>query len=105
MSFRDLSPEDAQRALAGDPTLRILDVRTEPEHRSHHLPGATLIPIQELEQRIDELDPAENWLVLCEHGRRSVYACHFLVQMGFTQLTNLRGGIAHWMDCGLPVER
>lgn len=105
MSFRDLDPEEAQRALAADPTLRLLDVRTEPEHQSHRLPGAVLLPIQELQQRLAELDPDENWLVYCEHGARSVYACEFLAQVGFENLSNVRGGIAHWIGCGLPVER
>jgi len=105
MSFRDLDPEEAQRALAADPTLRLLDVRTEPEHQSHRLPGAVLLPIQELQQRLAELDPDENWLVYCEHGARSVYACEFLAQVGFEKLSNVRGGIAHWIGCGLPVER
>ncbi len=106
MSFRDLDPHDAQRELANDPTLRILDVRTEPEHRSHRLPGdVVLLPIQELQQRLAELDPDDNWLVYCEHGARSVYACEFLAQMGFVKLTNVRGGIAHWIGAGLPIER
>ena len=75
MNYRDLEPEQAQRELQRDPTLRILDVRTEPEHRSHRLPNATLLPVQELAQRMHELDADANWLVHCEHGRRSLFAC------------------------------
>lgn len=105
MAFRDLDPVAAQRELDTDPSLRILDVRTAPEHQQHHLPGALLVPIQELQQRLHELDPDENWLVHCEHGVRSVNACEFLGQMGFTRLSNLRGGIAHWIGCGLAVQR
>jgi adenylyltransferase/sulfurtransferase len=103
MSYRDLEPLDAQRELASDPSLRILDVRTEPEYHSHRLPNATLIPVQELAQRLGELDPKANWLVHCEHGRRSLYACELLAQAGFQQLANLRGGLAYWSGCGLPL--
>lgn len=105
MSYRDLSPEDAQKELANDPSLQLLDVRTEPEHRSYRIRGAKLLPVQELGQRVSELDANANWLVYCEHGRRSLVACEILQQAGFGKLANLRGGIAHWAGKGLAIER
>lgn len=104
MKYRDLEPTEAQAELRADPSLRILDVRTQPEFDSHRLPNATLIPVQELEQRLAELDAGAHWLVHCEHGRRSLWACELLAQSGFRKLTNLRGGLAWWMECGLPVD-
>lgn len=104
MAYRDLDPDQALAELQQDPELRILDVRTEPEHRQHRLPNAVLIPVQDLAARFEELDPDAKWLVHCEHGVRSVYACEFLGQAGFARLANLRGGIAHWIGRGLPVE-
>jgi rhodanese-related sulfurtransferase len=103
MNYRDLDPSDAQRELQADPTLRILDVRTAPEHQSHRLPNAVLIPVQELDRRLAELDKNTNWLVHCEHGRRSLFACEILAQAGFKKLANLRGGLAYWASCGLPL--
>ncbi len=105
MNYRDLDPEDAHEELQQDPELRVLDVRTEPEHRSHRLPNATLVPVQELMQRVDELDRDAHWFVYCEHGRRSVAACEFLAASGFAKLTNIRGGMAFWAGKGLPFER
>jgi rhodanese-related sulfurtransferase len=105
MSFRDLDPTDALAELEADPSLRLLDVRTDREHRSHRLPGAVLIPVQELQQRWQELDADAEWLVYCEHGRRSVVACELLARVGFRRLRNLRGGMAHWIGCGLAVTR
>ncbi len=105
MKYRDLTPEQADAELRGDPTLRILDVRTPQEFASHRLPNATLLPVQELDRRLHELDKEANWLVQCEHGRRSVFACEMLAQAGFTKLANLRGGLAYWASCGLPVEQ
>lgn len=104
MRYRDLDPIEASRELKDDPTLRILDVRTEREYRSHRLPNATLIPVQELPQRLHELDASANWLVHCEHGRRSLFACDLLAEAGFARLANLRGGLAQWHDSGLPLE-
>jgi rhodanese-related sulfurtransferase len=105
MNYRDLEPAEAQAELQNDPTLRILDVRTAPEYQSHRLPDATLIPVQELHLRLHELDPQTNWLVHCEHGRRSLFACDMLAAAGFTKLANLRGGLAYWSGCGLPLVR
>lgn len=105
MKYRDLMPDDAHDELQRDPTLRVLDVRTEPEYRSHRLANATLIPVQELEQRLGELDRSASWLVHCEHGRRSLWACEMLVQAGFAKVANLKGGIAYWAGAGLPIER
>lgn len=105
MTYRDLGPEDVQQELQSDPTLKVLDVRTDMEHRMYRLPGATLLPVQELGQRWKELDANANWLVYCEHGRRSLFACEILQQAGFQKLTNLRGGIAHWIGRGLPVQK
>lgn len=102
MKYRDLTPQDAHRELQSDATLRILDVRTAEEHGSHRLSDATLLPVQELEQRLGELDKSTNWLVHCEHGRRSLFACEILASAGFDRIANLRGGIAYWAECGLP---
>ena len=104
-TWQDLTPEQASKALAADPELRALDVRTPREHQSHRLAHSVLVPVQELQRRIGELDPAGKWLVHCEHGVRSVSACHLLRQAGFTDVRNLRGGLANWVACGLPLER
>jgi len=105
MDYRNLEPTDAQQELEQDPTLRLLDVRTQPEHDSHRLPDAKLLPVQELAQRVGELDRDQHWVVYCEHGVRSVAACEFLASVGFARITNIRGGMAHWAANGLPYER
>lgn len=102
MTYRNLEPEDAQQEMQQDAAIRLLDVRTQPEHDSHRLDGATLIPVQELAQRVEELDRAQRWFVYCEHGVRSVAACEFLTSAGFGEITNIRGGMAYWASKGLP---
>jgi rhodanese-related sulfurtransferase len=110
MNYRDLEPEDAETELQAQPEQDqsapcLLDVRTEQEHQSHRLPNSVLIPVQELAQRTAELDPNEHWFVYCEHGQRSLFACDILGGAGFTQLTNIRGGMANWAGRGLPYEQ
>lgn len=105
MTHRDLEPLAANAELQQDPSLRILDVRTDHEFRSARLPGSQHIPVHELPQRVDELDPQGNYLVVCAGGIRSAHACVFLHQSGFRRLANLAGGLHLWAHSGLPLER
>jgi rhodanese-related sulfurtransferase len=100
-----LDPAAAHRLLATQPQVRILDVRTPLEHARHRLAGSLLVPIQQLAQRLDDLDADADWLVYCEHGIRSRAACAFLSERGFQRVHNLLGGIAQWLQLGLPHER
>lgn len=105
MSWRDLDPQTAQHELRTDPTLRVLDVRMPEDYAKHRLPNSTNVPVQDLAQRLAELDMKTNWLVHCTHGRLSVYACGLLEKAGFHKIANLRGGFASWVGSGLPVEK
>lgn len=86
----------ADSAAEGESGPLLLDVRTEPEHRSHRIPGATLVPLHDLPRRAGELDATRPTLVYCEHGVRSIRACLYLKSLGFEDLINLRGGIVTW---------
>jgi rhodanese-related sulfurtransferase len=91
----EIAPEALRgRVAAGDP-LAILDVREAWEHAICALPGARLIPIEELPFRADELDPARETVVYCHHGVRSAAAAQWLRQLGFPAVS-LRGGIDAW---------
>lgn len=85
----------------------ILDVRTPPEYRSGHIPGAKLIPLQDLEKRIHELQShrQEPILVYCRSGNRSRLAASILRHFGFKQVYHLNRGIIEWNRFGYPIER
>jgi metal-sulfur cluster biosynthetic enzyme/rhodanese-related sulfurtransferase len=79
------------------PDLFVLDVRTEAEFANGHIPKAHLIPVDELEDRLNEL-PSRDTLMLvhCAAGGRSTAACETLGHNGFTRLLNLAGGMHGW---------
>lgn len=104
MEYEDLTAEEAQRRIAVEPDLVVLDVRTSPEFALHRIEEAVLLPVQELADRLSELDTSRPHLVVCEHGIRSVAACEFLAHNGFSGLANLRGGMARWLGAGLPYQ-
>ena len=93
----------AFRAL--DPAfVQILDVREPWEFDLAHLPGARLIPLGELVERVGELDPSRPLAAYCHHGMRSLQALRFLKGAGFPDLAHLAGGIDAYsrMDPSVP---
>jgi adenylyltransferase/sulfurtransferase len=81
----------------GDAPL-IIDVRQPNEFQICRIPGAKLIPLNELPARIQELDPNQEIVLQCKVGGRSAQATAFLRQNGFTKARNLAGGIVAWID-------
>jgi len=86
---------------------RVVDVRELAEWHGElgHLAGSKLIPLGELEQRLEELRGEGPLLLVCRSGNRSGKACARLVELGFEAPTNLAGGMIAWNEAGLAVER
>lgn len=91
----DISPQDLKTRLDRKDSLVLLDVREEWEAALCRLENATHIPIEEIELRTAELDPADDIVVYCHHGVRSAAVANFLRQQGFNAV-NLAGGLDQW---------
>lgn len=73
--------------LVADGAPQLLDVRTREEFAAGHIDGATNIPVQELEERLDELGAKDAALVVyCRTGRRSAIAKRLLEAAGWTKV-------------------
>ena len=84
----------------------LLDVREPDELDISRLDGVTLIPMGEIPDRYNELDPNADIVLVCRSGSRSAKVMAFLDEMGFTRLRNLDGGMNAWateIDPSLPV--
>jgi molybdopterin/thiamine biosynthesis adenylyltransferase/rhodanese-related sulfurtransferase len=101
----EIAPEElASRIRAGERPV-LLDVREPHEWEIAHLEGATLIPQGDLLARMGELSTADDIVLYCRSGERSVRAFKLLHEAGFRRLKNLRGGINAWaqaVDPSLP---
>ena len=73
---------------------QVIDVRTPAEHAAGHIPGSMNIPVDELRDRLGELQP-ENVVVYCAVGQRGHIATQILKANGFS-VRNLDGGYATW---------
>jgi rhodanese-related sulfurtransferase/rubrerythrin len=77
-------------------TYTLLDVRQPGEYEESRIPGAKLIPLPELNERLEELPGQEPIIAYCAVGGRSRAAAQFLSGKGFEKVYNLRGGIKAW---------
>ncbi len=84
----------------------ILDVRSEQEYQSGHVPGAAHINYQQLSSRLTELSPArdEEIVVYCEVGGRADVANKILESAGYTRVRNLEGHMRNWRGEDYPQE-
>lgn len=83
----------------------VLDVRSEEEFATGHLPSAKNIPLKELESRIKEIEKSKANVVItvCASGVRSSSAVSILNKAGFEKAFSLDGGVAAWQSQGLPT--
>lgn len=80
----------------------VLDVRTPEEWNEFHAPNTTLIPLDELAARVNELPKDQPILVVCRSGNRSQAARDILLQAGF-DATSMNGGLNEWRAKGYTV--
>ena len=102
----DISPQDLKAKLDRRDPLVLLDVREDWETALCRLENATHIPIEEIEFRTTELDPADEIVVYCHQGVRSAAVAQFLRdQLGFAKVKNLAGGLDLWARTVDPSMR
>jgi len=99
------APLAAERAgAAGSKGPLVLDVRTPREREQKRIAGSLAMPLNHLAERLAELPPDRPFLVYCAGGYRSSIAASLLQHHGFTQVSELAGGITAWEAATLPVE-
>ncbi len=79
-----------------DPPPVILDIRSERERKENHIPGSLHVPLNHLEERLEELGAGETVIVQCAGGYRSAMAASILKRHGIHDVMDLVGGLAAW---------
>lgn len=103
--MHQITATELVQRLRSEPVPLLLDVREHWEREIAHLAGDRHIPMGEISQRKQELDPQQEIVVYCHHGGRSAQVAHYLEQQGFDKVINLTGGIDAWareVDTSLP---
>ena len=105
--MREVRPRDLAARLAAGERVWLVDVREPWEHAVVALPDSRLVPLGELDARVDEVRPPAGVAVVtvCHHGVRSLSAAAILAAAGVEDVASLRGGIDAWareVDPSLP---
>jgi rhodanese-related sulfurtransferase len=95
--MKEISSTDAATLLAESRAV-ILDVREDAELLEAAVEGVLHIPMGQVPDRLAELNPADNIIVMCKMGGRSAMVCDFLSSQGFEKVSNLAGGIYAWAE-------
>jgi rhodanese-related sulfurtransferase len=101
---QELTLSEYLTAWQGKP-IQVIDVREREEWEAGHLAEATLVPLSELEQRRNELDPERPVVTVCRSGRRSLIAAEYLTQVGFRSARSLAGGMIAWAESDQAIAR
>lgn len=98
-NLNEITPAQLAERLKGEQKPFLLDVRNPYEVEIASIPGTDLvIPLDQLSERIAELDKQAELVVYCRSGARSGQAVAFLRHHGFNNVTNLNGGVLRWAD-------
>jgi rhodanese-related sulfurtransferase len=108
--MKEITVQELKKKIDNNEKVFILDVREPFEQYQSKLDydNSTLIPLGDLNNRVDEIESHkdEQVVCLCRSGARSAKACELLEDQGFENVANLKGGINQWakdIDNSLPV--
>ncbi|HEX3437660.1 MAG TPA: rhodanese-like domain-containing protein [Pseudacidobacterium sp.] len=102
-----ISPAELSAILGTGDIHQLLDVRTPPEYGGAHVPGARLVPLNELkvEAFLAQHKPGSPIYILCQAGARASKAIEQFERAGCHDCVLVEGGTQAWIDAGLPVHR
>jgi len=105
--IRTIKAADFKSGMESNPNHLLLDVRTIAEYETEHIDSSMLIPVQELEQRLNEIIKWKSLpvFVYCRTGNRSMTAAKMLSNAGFSEIYNLEGGIGGWTREGFATVK
>ena len=92
----EISVQELKGKLDQGEPIQLIDVREPMEHQIVYIEQAQLIPMNDLPQHIEQLDPNHEIILHCHHGIRSMQVAYYLYQNGFQNVKSLTGGIDQW---------
>lgn len=105
--MKEITVSELKAKMDAGENIQLIDVRMPDEWEKAKIEGAELIPLPQILQRMDELDPSKEIVVHCKMGGRSARAIEALQRAGFEgDMANLVGGITAWsheIDSSVPV--
>jgi len=105
MSIKTLDSKGLKEKLDKGENIILVDCREQDEWDDGHIEQASLMPLSNFESEAEKLTDKNAEIILqCRSGKRSLQAATYLEEQGFSNLTNLEGGILGWIEQGLPTK-
>jgi rhodanese-related sulfurtransferase len=104
-TLETVDPATAATVIAEEPGVVVLDIRTPEEYAQGAIDGAVNIDFyaSDFASQLDQLDKSTPYVVYCRSGNRSGQAMDTFADLGFTDVTEIEGGLVNWYDAGFPV--
>ena len=102
VSSQEVAPVDVAKRIDAGST--VIDVRSMAEWRTGHVAGSQHVPLGRLMMHMADKPRSQPVILLCESGSRSAIGASLLAAAGFTDVTNVPGGVAAWKSEGLPLD-
>lgn len=99
-----LSVLELSEKLKSNKQTVVIDVRQPEEYREGHIAGSMLIPLGELNRRINELPKDREIFCICASGSRSHSATKYLISSGYNAF-DVKGGMYTWQNAKLPIKK
>ena len=94
----NITPKELKAMMDRKEDFILVDVREPHEYQICKISGSQLIPLGQLQSKVNELDKTKQIVLHCHHGMRSMSAAKKLLSIGFTKVKSLEGGIDAWAD-------
>jgi rhodanese-related sulfurtransferase len=96
LSNIEIAPREVKELLARDDKVLFVDVRERWEYDAAHIDGSVLIPLGEIPSNLARLENADEVVLFCHHGIRSLDAAAWLRSQGLERARSMTGGIERW---------
>jgi adenylyltransferase/sulfurtransferase len=101
----EIAPIEVKKRMDQAQQLLFIDVREKWEHETAHIPGSVLIPLREIPGHLGQFEDANEVILFCHHGMRSLDAAAWLRSQGVAGARSMSGGIDRWsieVDSTIP---
>ncbi|MBN8235570.1 rhodanese-like domain-containing protein [Halobacillus kuroshimensis] len=94
--IKEITPQEVENKLDNNEDIKVIDVREDDEVAQGMIPGARHIKLSDIPQSVDQLPKDESYVMVCRSGRRSMNASEFMKEKGFSNVSNMEGGMLKW---------
>lgn len=105
--IREVTVEDVKKAIDSKSGALVIDVREKEETQGGVIPGAETVVRGFLELKIEGLEPKKdrNIILYCAGGNRSALSAKALQDLGYSNVSSMKGGYSAWQHAGYPIEQ